>query len=110
MLRVIRISLEFKKHLFIWKTRCTFVCMNENNIKRLLTNIVIKEILVEDFNNYVLYTGLKNKENTVVGRTTKNRIKRLYLSKKDSNEAELLEGVEYNQFQVSVYKKIIVRW
>lgn len=92
------------------KTRCTFVCMNENSIKRLLTNIVIKEILVEDFNKYLLYTGLKNKEHTVVGRTIKNRIKRLYLNKKDSNEAELLEGVEYNQFQVSVYKKIIVRW
>lgn len=35
-------------------------------------------------------------------------MKRLYLWKQTNNESELLEGVDYNTLQVSVYKKIII--
>ena len=74
----------------------------------LLLNKVIKSLKVENYNKYLLYKNLKVKKNVIVGRTVKGNIKRMYLHKLEDNTAEILEGIEYNQFQVSVYKKITV--
>lgn len=68
----------------------------------------IKDVEVKNFEKFVLYTNLKLKKNVVVGKSKRGKMKRLYLWHQDDNKSELLEGVDYNMLQVSVYKKIII--
>lgn len=68
----------------------------------------IKDIEIVNFEKFVLYTNLKIRKYVNLGKSKKGKMKRLYLWKQTNNESELLEGVDYNTLQVSVYKKIII--
>lgn len=68
----------------------------------------IKDIKVTNLEKYKLYSNLKLLDYLTLGKTKQGRWKRLYLYKQNNKCSELLEGVDYNTVQVSVYKKIIV--
>ncbi len=73
-----------------------------------LIGFKIKDIKVTDLEKYKLYSNLKLLNYLNLGKTQNGRWKRLYLYKQNNKYSELLEGVDYNTLQVSVYKKIII--
>lgn len=69
----------------------------------------IKDIKVINLEKYKLYSNLKLLDYLTLGKTQGGKWKRLYLFKQNNKYSELLEGVDYNTLQVSVYKKIIIK-
>jgi hypothetical protein len=66
-------------------------------------------IQVTDLEKFTLYSGLKLKKYINLGLSKQGKMKRLYLYKQTKTYSELLEGVDYNTLQTSVYKKITVK-
>ncbi len=69
----------------------------------------IDSIQVTDFDKFIFYSGLKLKKYINLGLSKQGKMKRLYLFKQTKTYSELLEGVDYNTLQTSVYKKITIR-
>ena len=85
---------------------CTFVCMK--GLVELIDK-KIDSIQVENLEKYTLYSGLKLKKHINLGLSKQGKMKRLYLFKQTNNYSELLEGIDYNTLQTSVYKIITVK-